>query len=147
MVLVLLKAVHGLQAKLANVFNICMLMKIHNVWCNLLEASNYWFLQHTQDNCISAVTHRFLHIAGSASEYKEKLFWVHWKNNLLWGWRQNLAMGVDIKRHCTDVHCYHQHKENGAFNTMCLNRISDSYYHILFARIITWYHSTNFAED
>lgn len=69
------------------------------------------------------------------------------KNHLLWGWRQNLAMGVDIKRHCTDVHCYHQHKENGAFNTMCLNRISDSYYHILFARIITWYHSTNFAED
>lgn len=81
MVLILSKAIHGLQAKLASVFNICMLMKVHDVWCNLLEASNYSSLQHTQGNCLSAIKQRFVYLAGIASEYKEKLLWVHYKKS------------------------------------------------------------------
>lgn len=77
MVLIISKAIHGLQEKLARVFNIGMLMQIHDVWCNLLEASNYWPLQQTQGNYVSAVTQIFVHIAGIASEYREKLAWVH----------------------------------------------------------------------
>lgn len=37
--------------------------------------------------------------------------------------------------------------KNGTYNTICLNRISDCYYHMLFAKIATQYHSTNFAKD
>lgn len=40
LVLILLKVIHGLQAKLASVFNICTLMKIHDVICWKLQITD-----------------------------------------------------------------------------------------------------------